>query len=438
MIQFIFFGRLDKEKWIEIILEMLEIMINSKPNILKKCQFIFCWEWEFKDKLLALGNKSDNIHYFWRCEKDKLKQLILWSDFALMPSIFLETFGLSALEALSMWIPVIWFAKWWLEKFIKPSLDIDKQKWTSYWEKLLNIIQTIVENYNEETKFKNHNWCITLAKNFSSKKRMENFKNLTKNQNIKNILLISDYKTKYWWIETYLYKIQSLLNQNWYNCQIRWSNFWKWIIGKILKKIWFWLSIFNFFAAISIYKKIKQTKSDLIRRNSCLRYVWRFPIKYIWKRYNWPKWMMYHDFGYFFAYPSKLYSESQILERNYKNFVKSAIQAKQKSKSFLEFNSKKNIGSGIFFKILNQINKAITWIFSRWKFFFILNPLKKQLKKYIDLHLVPSSFMVKYLENLYWIPKQKIKVFPHSLEKDFEILLDEKNFTKITNNNEKN
>ncbi len=68
-------------------------------------------------------------------------------DFLFMPSRFLETFGLTALEALSVGTPVIGFRKGGLIPFIPESLVLDP---TDPIGSLIDIIQSFIETRSRE------------------------------------------------------------------------------------------------------------------------------------------------------------------------------------------------------------------------------------------------------------------------------------------------
>lgn len=67
------------------------------------------------------GNK---IYFFGWQSQTTIRSVLQVSHFALMPSRFLETFGLSALESLSEGVPVIGFQKGGLMPFIPKELAV--------------------------------------------------------------------------------------------------------------------------------------------------------------------------------------------------------------------------------------------------------------------------------------------------------------------------
>jgi hypothetical protein len=98
--------------------------------------------------------------------------------------------------------------------------------------------------------------------------------------------------------------------------------------------------------------------------------------------------MMYHDFGYFYPYPHKLFFvEDCKTPFTYQNFMLSA----QKE---------------------GTISRLAVW----FKYFW-LKGLVKVLKKSVDLHLVPSEFMVKVVVDSYQLAEKNVKAFNHFIQK---------------------
>ena len=117
-----------------------------------------------------------------------------------------------------------------------------------------------------------------------------------------------------------------------------------------------------------------------------MRYLGRTPI-WISRNSTAKKWMMFHDLGYFYPFPSQLTSEDQ---------VKTPLTLKHFIASYTTKNS---------FKKLAIIGKYVS-----------LRLIKKQLKKNIDTFLVPSKFMQDIVHKSYKVEKEKIKLFPHFIQ----------------------
>ncbi len=381
----LFFGRLDDEKWFWTILEVLKLFIKNNWTI--PFQFYVFGKWKYESELLELWQTHKEIHFFGRQPLETIKKYQENYDFCLMPSSFLETFWLSALNALSMWIPVIGPAKWWLNQFIPDKYDILKSEWQNDKEKLYCKLIWIIKDFNEwkiniESE---RQTAIKTAQNYTTEKRIENIKPIIGKP--KKILLVSDFKSKLWWIETYLYDVQEILNKNGYEVEIYWTNIPWWKVWKLLKYFWIIFSIWNLVNAIRLKKKVQEFMPKVIRFNSTLRWLGRAPIKAV-KDYDAKKIMMYHDLGYFHPFPSQVTKEDMVYTPlNLKNFIKSA-----KTKNPL--------------KIIPIIRK-----------YWTVCLLKNQLVKTIDLHTAPSSFMEKIIADSYQISPENIKTISHFIQK---------------------
>ena len=128
---------------------------------------------------------------------------------------------------------------------------------------------------------------------------------------------------------------------------------------------------------------LEEEKPDIIWFNSLLRWLWPNVVRTAWK---WRKkekadskfWMMYHDFGYFYPFPSELYHIEDC---------KTPL-------------TKKNFTST--YKWKNPITKlAVLCKYYR------LQPLKRVLKKEIDLHLSPSDCITNIARESYKITEKK-------------------------------
>lgn len=149
MIKFIFYGRLSEEKWFDLIIKRInkykwsQIISNIYIDI-------------FGDGVLSrnlqgtiLSNWIENIKYHGWQTQSVIAKYISDANYTLIPSRFIETFGLSALESCELWKPIIWRAKWWLEQFILPELDLSNYNSDSeFWqfEKCMDYIINTMDN----------------------------------------------------------------------------------------------------------------------------------------------------------------------------------------------------------------------------------------------------------------------------------------------------
>ncbi len=384
-IWFLFYGRLEAEKWFDAILDMIWIWW-SKNSTFPFDIYIF-GKWALESKLVALTHKYPTIHYFWRQSLDYIKQYLPKVQYLLMPSMFLETFGLSALNSLSRWLPVIWYAKWWLTKFILPPFDLINVQWINTAWKLHNMIAQLISNPPAIN-------CAALqdiALQYTADKRLENFKKIflaTGQASIswKKILMISDFKTKVWWIETYIHDSTKVLESKWYTIKFYAYNIPKSRVSKLIKYFWLLWAFINFVSFFKIKKEIKEFKPDIIRYHSTLRWMWWLSL-FASKNFKWKKFVMYHDFGYFYPFPHSLNFVEQIKSPlSLSNYIKSA-----KTKNPIKI-------IAIFFKYIS------------------VYLIKNQLKNWNFHHLTPSDFMVDIVADSYKISKKTVQAFPHFIQ----------------------
>lgn len=382
-INFIFFWRLEYEKWVDILCDSLKFLDNE--NLLKKLNFEIYWDWKQKKILIQtlnqLKNKNLEVKYFWWKQKSYIMQRLNQMDFSLMPSRFLETFWLSALESISNWVWVIWFLKWWNDKFILDRLNIEKYEWDSLSIKLSKLILELIKTYNLDQKLYYKKKCIDISKDYWTQVFIDNFKKQFWEN--KKILIVSDFLTKIWWIEIYIDDVKELLEKNWYKIEVFWFDSKIWNISKIQRYLLMFFSFFNIYFALKLFFKMKNKNYDYIWFHSILRNIWWLWV-FVSIFFESKKIITYHDFWVFHPFPSKIYKIEQLdYEFNLKNFI---LQSKTNN----------------IFLILLVV----------WKYFLIL-PLKILLNKYFCVHIIPSEFMRDILIKSFNIENKKIFTLNH-------------------------
>lgn len=371
---FLYFGRLEKEKWFDAILGMIRMFLYRGE--LPFSLFIF-GAGSYEEELLELANKSKNIHFFGWKTLPEIKRYIENCEYCLMPSTFLETFWLTALTAISWELPVIWYKKGGLVPFIEKDLDLEQYEWLCTEEKLFNCVTSLLEEPTKKRK------PIVDINDYSKENRI--IKLLPLVEKHKKILLVSDFINKVWWIETYIHDVKNLLESHGFEVKIRWwylPKWWRWTLKKLFG-IWRWS--FNFIDAIRLARVCKKRKPDVIRYHSTLRSLGWMPV-WIGKFYTKERWMMYHDLWYFFPFPKKLLYEQQI---------KTPLT---------------------LFSFLSMVQSVHPTVFlAAFGKYISLAHLKKSLST-VDKHLVPSPFLVDILHHSHNIPKKKIFCLEHFLQ----------------------
>ncbi len=378
MLGLLYFGRLEKEKGIDGIIEMIELFEKKNQKIPFEL-FIF-GSGSRESKIQELTNRHKNIHFFWRQSRETIKRYVNNCQYCLMPSECLESFWLSALSALQRGLISIGYAKWGLKDFIDKKYDLTHQQWHTTGQKLHNLIKNLWSKNNSETL--NYEFWIL---NYSKDSRIVRFHALAGKQ-VKKVLIVSDFINKIGGIETYINDVKALLEPHGYEIELCWWTVPWWPIGKFVKYLGFITGMENFRESRKIQRKINQRKPDLIRYNSVMRYLWRMPIRAS-KNSPAKKRMMFHDLGYFAPFPSALTEVKQIRTPfTLRNFLRT-----QPTKNPL--------------KKLAMIGKYIS-----------LRLIGNQLKKNMDTFLVPSDFMIDIVHKSYKINKEAIKIFPHFIQ----------------------
>ena len=181
-INFVFFWRLVKEKGFGLIIYFLANLWTLKfkdkekfKQITAKVRFFIFWDWAKRKELIEtfswqdiygndiwfledLSDKSIDeldkyinkpgkiIFYFGNRNFEEIKTILSFSQFNLVPSLFLETFWLTAAEWAANKLVNIWFDKQNITNFI---LDKYKLPPTNYADNFTNKMFEIIENFNK-------------------------------------------------------------------------------------------------------------------------------------------------------------------------------------------------------------------------------------------------------------------------------------------------
>ena len=208
-----FFGRLESEKGLQYIIETAKKISNnelpttlvifgegSKKNAILEVaiNLQLLTDQEIRDFNLELNK----IYYFGKRDFQTVIKPFLEqkSDYTLMPSLILETLGLSALESIQAGNPVIGFKYGALTDFILDQHDLSKNN-------LNQILQSPNSkqppNYKFQTK---ENW-------------LNQIKTLLP-QNTKKIALLNDHLEQIGGAEKHLHQIANLLQENGYEVKV--------------------------------------------------------------------------------------------------------------------------------------------------------------------------------------------------------------------------
>jgi glycosyltransferase involved in cell wall biosynthesis len=352
----IYVGRLDPEKWIESLLYAIKDLIRQQYEF----HIHIYGQWSYLSQTTLLADTYPRrITYHGR----QHKRDIIWqrrcSDFFIMPSSFLETFGLTACESLLCWVPVIANKKWWLIPFVHDTLDIQQALWDNDAEKLYNIISYLINNNISSTTY--HSLIETTKKIYTSTKWIDSIQKII--QKKKKILMVSDFINYNWGgIETHIHDAATLLEHHDHTVDIYWHQAPTGRRSTGTKLLWMCLSICNIPDYIQIYRIISKKTIWLIRRHSISRSIWWLPI---WLSSTTDQIITHHELGLFHPFPSQTTQESQIpAARSLSAFIKAG-----------------------------QTNNFIKKMAIAGKYIMI-RCIHKQLQKKIKTHIVPSERMI--------------------------------------------
>lgn len=296
----LYVGRLDKEKGIDSLIDAFTTLLQDNYDIILHVY----GTGQYNNQIQKLSQQYPNniIYHGWQKKNTILTQRKRM-DYCIMPSQFLETFGLTACESLLCWVPVIGNKKWGLVPFINDTLNIQSYPWTTDGEKLTNTLQYLINNHITKDNFTK---LIKQAQTSYSKesryRQIQSFLPLKQ-----TTLLISDYiNYNGGGIETHIHDSITILNQHQQNTKLYGHQAPQSTIKKLRNMA---LSLFNIKDSIIINQKTKKDNIWLIRRHSISRVIGWLPLC---STSTDNQIISHHELGLFHPYPSQTYQISQI------------------------------------------------------------------------------------------------------------------------------
>ncbi len=110
------YGRWVKGKNLKQIFQTYELLKSKFP----KLELLIWWVWEELEFFKKQYSKNKNIKFLWLLDKKSIVDNLEKSNVFLFPSK-IDSFGLSAVEAMSVWIPIVWFSWKWLSEVVQNS-----------------------------------------------------------------------------------------------------------------------------------------------------------------------------------------------------------------------------------------------------------------------------------------------------------------------------
>jgi len=307
MIELICVGRLVEEKWIDMLIDVFE---KLSKELAWKFKVHFFWDWVLRSELEKIAESCDEVFYYGHQPKEKVFTVRENCSYTLMPSVFLETFGLSALDSLSLWIPVVGFDKWWLSQFLTDETKLrDYKSKEENTQEVYRALKDLIENYSSQER-----WSISVSvkkiyEKYTWQNRLKRFQEKSWLLPWSRVALVSDYWIDIGWLENRIILMKRKLIESGYVVELFW-----WINHKPsrLKRLLLLPgTICNFVAARRLKRTVGAFNPDLVRYHSVHRVLWWLPLRLmrnIWKEQR----IMYHDFWMFHPYPSCVYSEEQV------------------------------------------------------------------------------------------------------------------------------
>ncbi len=353
--------RLEKEKWMEELLNIIEVCRADLKY--SGISFHIFWKWTYSERFEKAAKMSDSrVIYYGHTPIGEVREHILKLDALIAPSIFLETFWLVACEWLMLGVPVIGPRDGGLADLISSDYALRKDNMVddsvALFEKMLTGWKGELVEKNIYTKV---HWMHNLEKILWVRK---------------NILIIHDYQERVWWAEDYVYFLKDQITQLWRTAHIFWASGQQ---NKLKRTLSLVLSLFAFWRYFQVKKLISFHNPDLIWLHSIHRYIGPWWLLWL-SNASGEIYITHHDLGLIAPLPSQITNEHQIPKE---------------------------------FTLRSWLSSTTSWqskILTVYKYFLakiIWNTLKN-----VNLHIVPSSFMKPHYEMVSW---KEVRVFPHTL-----------------------
>lgn len=143
--------RLDPEKWWDLILGWLKMILKNQNEW--KLHYDIYGDWSLRSEIEDLARiYPDQIIYHGYVTLSKVFEHSTDYDFVMMPSHFIETFGLSSLDFNQFGIPTIGFAKGGLRQFVSDELDIYQSPGETLQDKMNDLMSRIVQDLMNMTE----------------------------------------------------------------------------------------------------------------------------------------------------------------------------------------------------------------------------------------------------------------------------------------------
>ena len=363
----LFASRLVYEKWADILMESIDQYFSwAFPY-----QIIWhiCSDWPYKDEILDRVKKFPSwVIYHGILDQAHLATLCRDVDFLFMPSRFLETFGLTALESLACNTPVIAFSKGWLIPFVPPEYSLDVESPVESFFAILSQWYTPSRKRRDLSQYSSAYW----------EKRLDHF--FPHNT---SVILLHDYSEKIGWAEYYVSHVEVSLWKSWHSVT-RYG-----YTGKTTpwKRRWMFIfSLFAFWRGASVSNLLKRVHPEAIWMHSIQRYIgfwWVYAAMKYARNTGAKVYLSHHDVGLMAPFPQDVTEEADM----------------PSNRSLCSF-----IGWVWFFRKILAMGK-----------YFYIYLLRSNFPKHIE-HIIFAPFLERHIHSHF--PWDTISLFPHSFDED--------------------
>lgn len=367
-IHILFASRLVYEKGIDILIDAIDQSISGDINSLGRIIWHVCSDGPYRNEILQRAKLfPERVIYHWILDQEELASQYRGVDFLFMPSRFLETFWLTALESLASGTPVIGFSKWWLLPLIPSKYTLDPDAPVKSLSLILKDAPDTSPQIINLTPYSRNKWNESLRKYFSPEWE---------------ILILHDYYDKIGWAEYYVSQVEEALLHDRYTVS-RYGYSGKTTPWK--RRFMFIFSFLAFWRGCSLLLILRKHKPSAIWMHSIQRYIWFwwvfFAMQYARKNSDVKVYLSHHDLGLMVPFPQDITQENQIpLNSSAWNFI---------------------IGLSPMKKLL-ALGKWIILYFLRLNF-------PKNLE-----HIIFAPFLEKHIHAHF--PGSTVHIFPHSFD----------------------
>ncbi len=237
-----------------------------------------------------------------------------------MPSRFVETFGLSALEGVTAGCPLIAPASGGLAQFVQEGFAIPagdtrlspQELDACETKNFLELAERLVQEFSPEK------WTLEskVARSIGAKYKPEDWYTTLQSSIGARVLLVTDYSAPLGGIESFVRFVERTLEANGHEADAITSTTGR---QKILRYLGLIFTAFNVVFAVRLALRIQRYKPDAIWLHSVLRAIGPVGLlPLFW--YPGRVLITYHDLGYFVPYPTRIERESQIGDQSWARF----------------------------------------------------------------------------------------------------------------------